>query len=133
MENSDDVLNGLTSDDAIEEVSKMLSKIEKGGTKSNYRLRDWLVSRQRFWGTPIPMIHCDSCGVIPVPKESLPVELPLDVVFTENQSGNPLDQHPDFVNVTCPECGKMARRETDTMDTFYDSSWYFMRLSLIHI
>ena len=122
-----DGFDGFSGEEAKNAVIESLKKEKLGEGTTQYRLKDWLLSRQRFWGTPIPMIHCDSCGVIPVPKESLPVELPLDVVFTENQSGNPLDQHSDFVNVTCPECGKMARRETDTMDTFYDSSWYFMR------
>ena len=89
-------------------------------------MKDWLLSRQRFWGTPIPMIHCQKCGIVPVPSEDLPVELPLDVKFTEDQKGNPLESHDSFVNVPCPTCSGPAKRETDTMDTFYDSSWYFM-------
>ena len=127
VNSSIDGFDGLSGDEAKNAVIESLKREQLGEGTTQYRLKDWLLSRQRFWGTPIPMIHCDSCGVIPVPKESLPVELPLDVIFTEDQNGNPLDQHSDFVNVTCPECGKMARRETDTMDTFYDSSWYFMR------
>ena len=88
-----------------------------------------MLSRQRFWGTPIPFIHCEACGVVPVPEEDLPVQLPLDVVFTEDPTGNPLATHEVFVNVKCPKCNADAKRETDTMDTFYDSSWYFLRFT----
>tara|TARA_B100001250_G_scaffold337860_1_gene304790 strand:- start:353 stop:3010 length:2658 start_codon:yes stop_codon:yes gene_type:complete len=119
--------DGLSGDDAKNAVISALEMKKFGYGTVEYRLKDWLLSRQRFWGTPIPMIHCKSCGVVPVPKENLPVELPLDVVFTEDQSGNPLESHNSFVQTKCPSCGGDAKRETDTMDTFYDSSWYFMR------
>ena len=95
--------------------------------KVHYRLRDWGISRQRYWGCPIPVIHCEVCGVVPVPKKDLPVRLPDDVEF--DRPGNPLDRHPTWRHVNCPQCGKAARRETDTMDTFVDSSWYFARFT----
>ncbi len=102
--------------------------IGKGVTK--YRLRDWGLSRQRYWGCPIPVVHCDSCGVVPEKKENLPVRLPDDVTF--DVPGNPLDRHPTWRDCVCPTCGKPARRETDTMDTFVDSSWYFARFTAPH-
>lgn len=118
-----DFLNGLTSKEA---KSKIIDKIEElglGERKINYRLRDWCISRQRYWGCPIPMVHCEHCGV--VPATDLPVKLPRDVIF--DGKGSPLANHPTWKNTTCPICGKPAVRETDTMDTFMDSSWYFMR------
>lgn len=118
-------LNGLTYKDAVNKVAEILIAKGVGEKKTTWRLRDWGISRQRYWGTPIPIIHCDSCGPVPVPEKDLPVVLPEDVV--PDGSGNPLKSRPDFLNVGCPKCGKPAQRETDTMDTFVDSSWYFMR------
>lgn len=125
-------LNGLTPAEAFDEVAKKLENQTignrpQGERKVNFRLRDWGISRQRYWGCPIPMIHCDDCGVVPVPKADLPVKLPDDVEF--DRPGNPLDRHPTWRHVNCPKCGKAARRETDTMDTFVDSSWYFARFT----
>lgn len=120
-------LDGLAGDEAKSAVISLLESENSGSEKTQYRLRDWLLSRQRFWGTPIPMVHCSSCGTVPVPKEELPVTLPLDLTFSEDQGGNPLASHEKFCSVNCPKCGIEATRETDTMDTFYDSSWYFMR------
>jgi len=119
--------DGLAGQDAKDAVIAALESVGAGHGTVEYRLKDWLLSRQRFWGTPIPMIHCEDCGIVPVPSSDLPVELPLDVTFSEDQSGNPLSSHDAFVNTICPSCGGAGKRETDTMDTFYDSSWYFMR------
>ena len=116
----------LSNQEAIE---KMTAYAEKGGFGKRtvtYRLKDWGISRQRYWGTPIPMLYCEQCGVLPVPEKDLPVVLP-DKVDITLQGGSPLGRVPEFVNAKCPKCGGAARRETDTMDTFVDSSWYFYR------
>jgi leucyl-tRNA synthetase len=118
-------LNGLDVDAAKRAAIEELEKLGVGHGEVNWRLRDWGVSRQRYWGCPIPVIHCDGCGVVPVPDDQLPVKLPDDVTF--DRPGNPLDHHPTWKHVACPVCGKPARRETDTCDTFVDSSWYFAR------
>ncbi|RKY89050.1 leucine--tRNA ligase, partial [candidate division KSB1 bacterium] len=117
--------NGLSSENAIEKINYYLEKEKTGKRTINYRLRDWLISRQRYWGTPIPVIYCQRCGIVPVPEEELPVVLPEDVEFTGR--GNPLETSKTFIDCKCPECGGKGRRETDTMDTFVDSSWYFLR------
>ncbi len=118
-------LDGKSIEEAKAEVANRLEKLKKGERQVMYRLRDWGVSRQRYWGCPIPVIHCASCGVVPVPASDLPVKLPDDVTF--DVPGNPLNRHPTWKHVACPSCGKPATRETDTMDTFVDSSWYFAR------
>ena len=119
-------LDGLTYKAAVSKVAELLSAKGLGEKKTTWRLRDWGISRQRYWGTPIPIIHCDEHGAVPVPEKDLPVVLPQDCI--PDGSGNPLHKHEGFhAGVTCPVCGKPARRETDTMDTFVDSSWYFMR------
>ncbi len=117
--------DGLSHPDAVRAVAKDLAALNLGELKTTYRLRDWGISRQRYWGTPIPIIHCESCGEVPVPERDLPVVLPEDCV--PDGSGNPLNKREDFLKCICPKCSKPARRETDTMDTFVDSSWYFMR------
>ena len=122
-----DFLNGLTSDQASAEVIRRATAAGWGQATTQYRLRDWGVSRQRYWGTPIPIIHCDACGAVPVPRDQLPVILPEDVSF--EVPGNPLDRQTVWKNVSCPQCGAAARRETDTLDTFVDSSWYFIRFA----
>jgi leucyl-tRNA synthetase len=123
-------LDGLSTDDAKRTVIAALERIGAGSGVVNWRLRDWGISRQRYWGCPIPVIHCASCGVVPVPEDQLPVVLPEDVSF--DRPGNPLDHHPSWKHVSCPACGAPARRETDTCDTFVDSSWYFARFCSPH-
>lgn len=118
--------NGLTSDEAWGKIAGKLEEMGVGERTTQYRLRDWLISRQRYWGVPIPMISCDTCGLVPVPEGDLPVILPDDVAFKPT-GRSPLVELDDFVNAACPRCGGDARRETDTMDTFVDSSWYFLR------
>jgi leucyl-tRNA synthetase len=120
-------LDGMSADDARAAVIARAEAEGWGEGVTQYRLRDWGVSRQRYWGTPIPIIHCEICGVVPVPKKQLPVILPEDVTF--DVPGNPLDRHPTWKHVDCPQCGKPARRETDTLDTFTNSSWYFIRFA----
>ncbi len=125
-----DSFDGLHSREAKKKITEELEKRGLGKETVNYRLRDWNISRQRYWGTPIPIIYCDNCGIVPVPEEDLPVILPEDVEFTGK--GNPLETNEDFVNTTCPKCKGKAKRETDTMDTFVDSSWYFLRYTDPH-
>ena len=125
-------LDGMTIEQAKEEVAKRLEaelrgNMPVGERQVNFRLRDWGISRQRYWGCPIPVIHCPKCDVVPVPDKDLPVVLPEDVSF--DRPGNALDHHPTWKHVTCPQCGAKAQRETDTMDTFVDSSWYFARFT----
>jgi leucyl-tRNA synthetase len=126
-----DFLNGLPVEEAKAKVIARLEEMGVGKGTTQYRLRDWLVSRQRYWGSPIPAIHCAKCGVVPVPEKDLPVELPEDVEF--DKPGNPLDRHPTWKHVNCPSCDGPARRETDTFDTFIDSSWYFDRFTSPHL
>ena len=126
-------ISGLSKDAAIEKIIKELADKKVGKATKNYRLRDWLISRQRFWGTPIPIIHCDGCGLVPVPESQLPVELPqakgLDL---KPKGSSPLGAASDWVNVKCPKCNKDAKRDADTMDTFVDSSWYFLRYTSVN-
>ena len=126
-------ISGLTKDGAITKIIKELADKKVGSATKNYRLRDWLISRQRFWGTPIPIVHCDKCGLVPVPQDQLPVELPdakgLDL---KPKGSSPLGAASDWVNVKCPKCSAPAKRDADTMDTFVDSSWYFLRYTSVN-
>ena len=122
-----DILNGLTNrNEAKEKITKRLEELKKGKKTNSYKLRDWLVSRQRYWGAPIPIIYCDKCGMVPVPEEDLPVKLPYNVEFTPDGE-SPLAKSEEFVNCTCPKCKGKAKRECDTLDTFVCSSWYYLR------
>ncbi|MDP4147339.1 MAG: class I tRNA ligase family protein, partial [Bacillota bacterium] len=121
-----DIFNGLEGNDAKEAIVKMLSEKELGKWQVNYRLRDWLVSRQRYWGAPIPIVHCEHCGTVAVPENQLPVELPYNVEFAPDGK-SPLAKCEEFINTTCPKCGAPAKREADTLDTFVCSSWYYLR------
>src|SRR5262249_17386663 len=123
-------LDGLDIPAAKRSVAQRLESAGTGKREINYRLRDWGVSRQRYWGCPIPVIKCDKCGIVPVPEDQLPVTLPTDVTF--DKPGNPLANHPTWKYVECPSCHGKAERETDTFDTFFESSWYFARFASPH-
>jgi len=125
MVNSGD-FDGMPSGEGLKSIVRWLESLGKGTLKVNYRLRDWLISRQRYWGAPIPIVYCEHCGAVPVPEDQLPVALPLDVAFKPTGE-SPLNQYPEFYETPCPHCGGKARRETDTMDTFVCSSWYYLR------
>ncbi|MBE9567800.1 MAG: leucine--tRNA ligase [Proteobacteria bacterium] len=120
--------DGLNSEQAVDAIAEKLASMDKGEKQINFRLRDWGVSRQRYWGTPIPIIHCDKCGTVAVPEDQLPVVLPEDIAYGEDV-GSPIKKMPEFYETTCPECGGKAERETDTFDTFFESSWYYARFT----
>ena len=126
-----DFMDGMTVDAAIDAACQRLQQLKLGGASIAWRIRDWGVSRQRYWGCPIPVVHCESCGVVPVPESDLPVTLPMDISFDKGEAsrGNPLDRHPTWKHTQCPKCGGAATRETDTFDTFFESSWYFLRFA----
>ena len=117
----------MSTEDALDRAITELEARKLGEGATSYRLRDWLVSRQRYWGCPIPIVHCSACGAVPVPTDQLPIVLPEDVTF--DHPSNPLERHPTWKHTECPSCGKPARRETDTLDTFVCSSWYFLRFT----
>ena len=119
--------NGLSGEESKDVISKKLESLGKGKKRIQFRLRDWGISRQRYWGCPIPMIYCDSCGDVPVKESELPVTLPENITMNASEVGSPLNKMPEFYSCVCPKCGKDAKRETDTMDTFFESSWYFAR------
>ncbi len=121
--------DGLTSQQAFDAIAEKLQSMDKGEKQVNFRLRDWGVSRQRYWGTPIPIINCDSCGAVAVPEDQLPVVLPEDVDFSGDVIGSPIKKMPEFYETICPKCGGKAERETDTFDTFFESSWYYARFT----
>ncbi len=123
--------DGMDNRNALDAIADHLKSIGRGKKSTQYRLRDWGISRQRYWGAPIPVIHCEQCGVVPVPEKDLPIILPADIEFS-GEGGSPLAKHRAFVETTCPRCGRPARRETDTMDTFVESSWYFERFCSAH-
>ena len=125
-----DILNGLSTRDAIKRAIEYAAEKGFGREQVQYKLRDWLISRQRYWGNPLPFVHCEKCGVVPVPESELPITLPMDIEFTVGE--NPLKKSASFVNTTCPKCGAPAKRETDTMDTFTCSSWYYARYTDAH-
>ena len=119
--------NGLDNEIAKEKINAWAKENNCGQGRIQYKLRDWLISRQRYWGCPIPLVHCAKCGVVPVPETELPIVLPLEGIELKGEGGSPLARHPQWSKVKCPQCGSPAQRETDTMDTFIDSSWYFLR------
>ena len=120
--------DGLSSEQAVDAIADKLTEMGKGEKQTNYRLRDWGVSRQRYWGTPIPIIHCGKCGTVPVPEDQLPVVLPENIAYGDDV-GSPIKKMPEFYETSCPECGGKAERETDTFDTFFESSWYYARFT----